>query len=350
MGMLNVENNIKNELLEFNSAYIKYNSATSNDDDILKNIPMEKFYNFLVLLGVLEKDMKALLKLKQISINNNKSNASVQKQYDIARDLPSNSSKNYIYADDHQEMSKSNSTSALTQSPPQFQLPPISHLTNPRSPNTNSHLAEKENNNNSNVFHFPTGIHHTISDHQSIENAPNSCEKLIMRIKKRNNLHNPYNYMGAVNSNQIHKRQLADNLQSRLINNNVSHLHPDSRHLPNNSINVSNVPYDQNNPSRNQKLLNRVDPPTLFCKQCNENETPEWRRGPYGNKTLCNACGLYYSKLIKKFNSEQANIIMRYKKTTYPSDRKIPLQFEIPINFIEHLKNDSTLDDAYFNK
>ncbi|KAI9246009.1 hypothetical protein EDC94DRAFT_665067 [Helicostylum pulchrum] len=36
------------------------------------------------------------------------------------------------------------------------------------------------------------------------------------------------------------------------------------------------------------------------CHSCNISETPEWRRGPEGARTLCNACGLHYAKLTKK--------------------------------------------------
>ncbi|KAL1935070.1 hypothetical protein VTP01DRAFT_4210 [Rhizomucor pusillus] len=36
------------------------------------------------------------------------------------------------------------------------------------------------------------------------------------------------------------------------------------------------------------------------CHSCNTTETPEWRRGPDGARTLCNACGLHYSKLLRK--------------------------------------------------
>ncbi|KAH6976682.1 GATA zinc finger-domain-containing protein [Ilyonectria destructans] len=36
------------------------------------------------------------------------------------------------------------------------------------------------------------------------------------------------------------------------------------------------------------------------CHHCNRIDTPEWRRGPNGARTLCNACGLRYAKLKKK--------------------------------------------------
>lgn len=33
------------------------------------------------------------------------------------------------------------------------------------------------------------------------------------------------------------------------------------------------------------------------CEGCGITETPEWRRGPSGKRTMCNACGLQYAKL-----------------------------------------------------
>ncbi|GJE99299.1 GATA zinc finger domain-containing protein [Phanerochaete sordida] len=40
------------------------------------------------------------------------------------------------------------------------------------------------------------------------------------------------------------------------------------------------------------------------CLGCNATSTPEWRRGPMGPRTLCNACGLVYAKLLKKRSRE----------------------------------------------
>ncbi|KAI8066722.1 hypothetical protein BC940DRAFT_302140 [Gongronella butleri] len=36
------------------------------------------------------------------------------------------------------------------------------------------------------------------------------------------------------------------------------------------------------------------------CMDCGTTTSPEWRRGPHGPKTLCNACGLRWSKKNKK--------------------------------------------------
>ncbi|KAF9649197.1 hypothetical protein BDM02DRAFT_3186495 [Thelephora ganbajun] len=40
------------------------------------------------------------------------------------------------------------------------------------------------------------------------------------------------------------------------------------------------------------------------CLGCKATSTPEWRRGPMGPRTLCNACGLVYAKLIKRRGRE----------------------------------------------
>merc|ERR1711991_214132 len=39
--------------------------------------------------------------------------------------------------------------------------------------------------------------------------------------------------------------------------------------------------------------------PSTACSFCGTQNSPEWRKGPSGPKTLCNACGLVYSKMIK---------------------------------------------------
>lgn len=43
-----------------------------------------------------------------------------------------------------------------------------------------------------------------------------------------------------------------------------------------------------------------------ICIGCGAGSTPEWRRGPLGPRTLCNACGLVYAKMMKKRAREKA--------------------------------------------
>lgn len=44
----------------------------------------------------------------------------------------------------------------------------------------------------------------------------------------------------------------------------------------------------------------------IFCRQCGTTASPEWRRGPDGPKTLCNACGLAFAKKAKKASKAAA--------------------------------------------
>jgi hypothetical protein len=63
-----------------------------------------------------------------------------------------------------------------------------------------------------------------------------------------------------------------------------------------------------------KKRRGRAAPPGR-CHSCNRMETPEWRRGPDGARTLCNACGLHYAKLERKRQSE-----MRANSRSKPMD------------------------------
>ena len=42
-----------------------------------------------------------------------------------------------------------------------------------------------------------------------------------------------------------------------------------------------------------RKKRNEVD---RVCTSCQATSSPEWRKGPKGPKTLCNACGIQFSK------------------------------------------------------
>ncbi|KAG7746664.1 hypothetical protein KL912_004241 [Ogataea haglerorum] len=64
--------------------------------------------------------------------------------------------------------------------------------------------------------------------------------------------------------------------------------------------------------------------PRTRCLHCGSINTPEWRKGPNGTRTLCNACGLFHSKLVKKRGLQEAEIIMKRRRETGKStDRRI---------------------------
>ncbi|KAL3466220.1 hypothetical protein BJX64DRAFT_23744 [Aspergillus heterothallicus] len=54
-----------------------------------------------------------------------------------------------------------------------------------------------------------------------------------------------------------------------------------------------------------KKRRGKAAPPGR-CHSCNRAETPEWRRGPDGARTLCNACGLHYAKLTRRMGANKA--------------------------------------------
>ncbi|XP_008787687.1 GATA transcription factor 16-like [Phoenix dactylifera] len=52
--------------------------------------------------------------------------------------------------------------------------------------------------------------------------------------------------------------------------------------------------------------------PSRVCAECRTSQTPLWRSGPNGPKSLCNACGIRYRKRRKaKINGED-----KHRKTT----------------------------------
>ncbi|KAK9476703.1 hypothetical protein V1514DRAFT_264834, partial [Lipomyces japonicus] len=56
-------------------------------------------------------------------------------------------------------------------------------------------------------------------------------------------------------------------------------------------------PRISNEKSKKLKLSIHKD---KVCTECGTLDSPEWRKGPQGPKTLCNACGLRWSKSLKK--------------------------------------------------
>eukprot|EP01095_Lingulamoeba_sp_RSL-Kostka_P012880 TRINITY_DN5203_c0_g1_i1.p1 TRINITY_DN5203_c0_g1~~TRINITY_DN5203_c0_g1_i1.p1 ORF type:complete len:135 (+),score=14.31 TRINITY_DN5203_c0_g1_i1:68-472(+) len=66
-----------------------------------------------------------------------------------------------------------------------------------------------------------------------------------------------------------------------------------------NTVNTKVFPIQKNNKKyirkkKKKKNLNK------YCLNCNTNVTPQWRKGPDGMRSLCNACGLRFLKVIKK--------------------------------------------------
>ena len=40
------------------------------------------------------------------------------------------------------------------------------------------------------------------------------------------------------------------------------------------------------------------------CQKCRTTQTPKWRKGPDGHKSLCNVCGLMFAKQVERVRSQ----------------------------------------------
>ncbi|KNE56432.1 hypothetical protein AMAG_02241 [Allomyces macrogynus ATCC 38327] len=58
---------------------------------------------------------------------------------------------------------------------------------------------------------------------------------------------------------------------------------------------------DEDEAHTRRKRARKIGHPAVgHCLSCKTTEAPEWRRGPMGRGTLCNACGLHWAKLRRK--------------------------------------------------
>lgn len=65
--------------------------------------------------------------------------------------------------------------------------------------------------------------------------------------------------------------------------------------------------------------------PKIKCMQCGSESTPEWRKGPDGARTLCNACGLFHNKMVKKLGPKAAAEFLETKRMRgKPGERQFP--------------------------
>eukprot|EP01094_Clydonella_sp_ATCC50884_P023015 TRINITY_DN5405_c0_g1_i2.p1 TRINITY_DN5405_c0_g1~~TRINITY_DN5405_c0_g1_i2.p1 ORF type:complete len:135 (+),score=5.97 TRINITY_DN5405_c0_g1_i2:30-407(+) len=56
----------------------------------------------------------------------------------------------------------------------------------------------------------------------------------------------------------------------------------------------------QERPSEQSLCLVLDMRPKRSCLRCGNSDTPQWRRGPDGKPSLCNACGISYGVAVKK--------------------------------------------------
>lgn len=77
-------------------------------------------------------------------------------------------------------------------------------------------------------------------------------------------------------------------------------------------------PAGAGNLPRNKTKKPRQDIGPRLCVDCGLTSSPEWRRGPSGPKSLCNACGLRLSKLKRKAAEEVENHAQESRRLSDP--------------------------------
>jgi len=78
------------------------------------------------------------------------------------------------------------------------------------------------------------------------------------------------------------------------------------------------------------------------CDECKTKETSEWRRGPKGRHSLCNACGLRWSRKAK----QEENELRRLKESQ--EKMRIPMllneaSFNFPTTYSTSLPNTTAM-------
>jgi len=89
-----------------------------------------------------------------------------------------------------------------------------------------------------------------------------------------------------------------------------------------------------------------MDKSMLFCHFCGRKDTPEWRKGPAGPATLCNACGLQWAKKVR---AQRSSTSSRSSTTTTSQDvpESVATTSEVASTAAKEVASDaSKLEDA----
>ena len=73
----------------------------------------------------------------------------------------------------------------------------------------------------------------------------------------------------------------------------VSQMYPHDSHM---TTSHCDVDVDDDDVSRDSRRIAGKKSKRTVCINCGSHQTPQWRCGPLGPRTLCNACGVRYKK------------------------------------------------------
>jgi len=159
----------------------------------------------------------------------------------------------------------------------------------------------------------------------------NSYNALLVEFTEL--LHITQNDGSESQNSQLQDRRDSDRFESdnTFIHNQLSH--KSKEHVHSDHLHPITAPMIDIN---RQPLPNQVVPPIsqprphkvkldgpLQCEFCHTIQTPEWRSGPNGKKTLCNRCGIRFSKLKKKMGNAPVELsdLHKTQKSKSPTNK-----------------------------
>lgn len=204
-----------------------------------------------------------------------------------------------------------------------LKLPNIHHL---KVPNTSpsSYSLQSKNGSGSNISTNDINKTPIINDRQTMVNNGNQS-------LNNSPIYTPANY--NYNSNKS-SPNLPPSPHSPQYN---YYYYPNQNYLPYNynynytQPNYNYAPTQPNGfycyPQNNYLVPEIINKPTNKCHRCGTTETPEWRRGPNGVRTLCNACGLFHAKLVKRKGAAiAAQEVLNHKVCKGKNGRRIVIK------------------------
>ncbi|KAI8872046.1 hypothetical protein GQ42DRAFT_177452 [Ramicandelaber brevisporus] len=81
---------------------------------------------------------------------------------------------------------------------------------------------------------------------------------------------------------------------------------PSTVHPPGSPIDATAVYQDSKAAPKRRRVRKPAE--SSLCHECGTTQSPEWRKGPAGPKTLCNACGLRYAKVLKSTGDQAPDL------------------------------------------
>ncbi|KAH3760934.1 hypothetical protein Pelo_7245 [Pelomyxa schiedti] len=120
---------------------------------------------------------------------------------------------------------------------------------------------------------------------------------------------------------------------------------------PNSGLSSKPAP-QQNQQKTAKRRLTWAEKLSLYCHRCGRVETPEWRKGPDGPATLCNACGLQWStnSLMHKRRVRKSTGTRRRTKKAVEPQSQPPVPTTVTLSPPPHHRSIYNIPESSINE